>query len=100
MAPVDGVCVGIGWTLFQGCARKLAARTAVGTRLPFLPPYSPALNPIEQLFAKLKAALRKAQERTRAFVARIGALIPTVAPAECANGLRNPGTLPCKLITL
>ena len=37
----------------------------VGARLLFLPPYSPDLNPIEQAFAKFKAALRRAAERTR-----------------------------------
>jgi transposase len=30
----------------------------------YLPPYSPDLNPIEQVFAKLKALLRQAAERT------------------------------------
>jgi transposase len=35
-----------------------------GARLIFLPPYSPDLNPIEQVFAKLKTLLRKAEERT------------------------------------
>jgi transposase len=38
-----------------------AAIGRVGTRLVFLPPYSPDFNPIEQAFAKLKASLRKAQ---------------------------------------
>lgn len=37
---------------------------AAGARLLFLPPYSPDLNPIEQLFAKLKAVLRTAARRT------------------------------------
>jgi transposase len=37
---------------------------AVGARVLYLPPYSPDLNPIEQVFAKLKALLRKAKERT------------------------------------
>ena len=36
---------------------------AAGARLMFLPPYSPDLNPIEQVFAKLKTLLRKAEER-------------------------------------
>ncbi len=35
---------------------------AVGARLLFLPPYSPDLNPIEQVFAKLKHLMRKAAE--------------------------------------
>lgn len=66
-------------------------RTA-GARLAFLPPYSPDLNPIEQVFAKLKAALRKAQERTATHViTRIGALLPTIPPDECANYFTNSG---------
>jgi transposase len=49
---------------------------AVGARLLFLPPYSPDLNPIEQVFAKLKALLRKAAERTvEATWQRIGSLL-------------------------
>ena len=38
---------------------------AAGSRLRFLPPYSPDFNPIENAFAKLKALLRKAAARTR-----------------------------------
>ena len=37
---------------------------AAGARLLFLPKYSPDLNPIEQVFAKLKASLRKAAAAT------------------------------------
>ncbi len=37
---------------------------AAGASLLYLPPYSPDLNPIEMAFAKLKALLRKAQERS------------------------------------
>ena len=37
---------------------------AQGAELLYLPPYSPDLNPIENAFAKLKALLRKAAERT------------------------------------
>jgi hypothetical protein len=37
---------------------------AAGAKLLYLPPYSPDFNPIEQLFAKLKALLRKAAERS------------------------------------
>jgi len=47
----------------KGKAIRAAIRTA-GAKLLFLPPYSPDLNPIEQLFAKLKALLRKACEST------------------------------------
>lgn len=47
----------------KGKAVRRAIRAA-GAKLFFLPPYSPDLNPIEQLFAKLKTLLRKAAERT------------------------------------
>jgi transposase len=67
---------------------------AVGARLLFLPPYSPDLNPIEQVFAKLKALLRKARERTIENTwRRIGDLLERFTPAECGNYLRNSGLL-------
>ena len=63
-----------------------------GARLLFLPPYSPDLNPIEQVFAKLKTLLRKADERTVETVwKRIGSLLDHFKPTECANYLRNSG---------
>jgi transposase len=65
---------------------------AVGAKLFFLPAYSPDLNPIEQVFAKLKTLLRKADERTvEATWQRIGSLLDTFTPQECANYLRNSG---------
>jgi transposase len=65
---------------------------AVGARLVFLPKYSPDLNPIEQVFAKLKTLLRKAAERSVDTVwMRIGALLDRFPPHECANYLRNSG---------
>jgi transposase len=47
----------------KGPAIRKAIRAA-GAKLIFLPPYSPDLNPIEQVFAKLKTLLRKANART------------------------------------
>jgi transposase len=65
---------------------------AAGAKLFFLPPYSPDLNPIEQVFAKLKTLLRKANERTvEGTWRRIGALLDCFKPAECANYFRNAG---------
>jgi transposase len=65
---------------------------AAGAKLLFLPPYSPDLNPIEQVFAKLKRLLRKAAERTTdATWKRIGSLLDAFPPQECANYLRNSG---------
>ena len=75
----------------KGKAVRRAIR-AVGARLFFLPPYSPDLNPIEQVFAKLKTLLRKAAERTvEATWKRIGALLPAFTSQECANYFRNAG---------
>ena len=65
---------------------------AGGARLLYLPPYSPDLNPIELLFAKLKALLRKAAERTvEALWQRIGQLIDCFTSEECANYLAHDG---------
>jgi transposase len=59
------------------------------------PPYSPDFNPIENAFAKLKALLRKAAERTvGALWDRIGTLLDAVKPAECANYFRAAGYEP------
>jgi transposase len=75
----------------KGKAVRRAIRAA-GAKLFFLPPYSPDLNPIEQVFAKLKTLVRKAAERTvEATWQRIGALLSCVSPAECANYIRNAG---------
>jgi transposase len=75
--------------------KKPAVRAAIrarGARLLFLPPYSPDLNPIEQVFAKLKHLLRKAAERSQETTwRRIGALLNAFSPQECANYLRNAG---------
>ena len=75
----------------KGKAIRQAIRGA-GAKLFFLPPYSPDLNPIEQVFAKLKTLLRKAAERTvEATWRRIGALLPAFSPDECANYFANAG---------
>ena len=75
----------------KGQAVRNAIRSA-GARLLFLPPYSPDLNPIEQVFAKLKLLLRKAAERSvDATWQRIGSLLDDFPPHECANYLRNSG---------
>ncbi len=75
----------------KGKAVRRALRGA-GAKLFFLPAYSPDLNPIEQVFAKLKALLRKAAERTvEATWRRIGQLLDAFRPAECANYLTNAG---------
>ena len=75
----------------KAAAVRLMIR-AVGARVFFLPPYSPDLNPIEQVFAKLKHRMREAAERTVEHTwRRVGALLQTFPPNECANYLRNSG---------
>jgi len=68
---------------------------AKGASLLYLPKYSPDLNPIEKAFAKLKALLRKAAERsTEALWNRIGQIIDDFTPQECANYFKAAGYVP------
>ena len=68
------------------------AITAVGASLLYLPPYSPDLNPIEKLFAKLKALLRKAAIRsTAALWEEFGQLLVSFSSQECANYFASSG---------
>lgn len=63
-----------------------------GATLCYLPAYSPDFNPIEQAFAKLKAALRKAAARTfDALIEAIANALESFTPQECANYLANSG---------
>ena len=65
---------------------------ATGARLRLLPPYSPDLNPIEQSFAKLKAHLRKAGERSiPSLWDRIGTILQSFGPEECNNYFTHAG---------
>jgi transposase len=75
----------------KGQAVRSAIRAA-GAKILFLPPYSPDLNPIEQVFAKLKHFMRDAAERTKERTwKRAGALLDRFQPEECANYLVNSG---------
>jgi DDE superfamily endonuclease len=68
------------------------ATAAAGASILYLPPYSPDLNPIEQLFAKLKALLRKAAARTKDQLwSTIGRLLKACPLAECTNYLNHCG---------
>ena len=88
---VDDVVIMDNLSSHKSVAVRRAIRGA-GARLFFLPPYSPDLNPIEQVFAKLKTLLKKAEERTvEATWKRIGSLLDCFSPQECANYLRNSG---------
>lgn len=78
-----------------GSHKSKAARAAVrdrGAHMIFLPPYSPDLNPIEQVFAKLKHLMRNAQPRTvEATWRKAAEVISLFSPTECANYLINSG---------
>ncbi|MFC1458023.1 transposase [Microvirga arabica] len=67
----------------------------VGASPLYLPPYSPDLNPIEQLFAKLEALLREAGARTKEVLwTTIEELLDAFEPNECRNYIRNCGYEP------
>ena len=72
--------------------RAQRAIRAAGAHLLFLPPYSPDLNPIEMIFAKLKTLFRKADSRTVEEAWRkIGTLLDMFSPEECAAYIRHAG---------
>jgi transposase len=81
-----------------GSHKSKAVRALIrsaGAKLFFLPKYSPDLNPIEQVFAKLKHLLRKAAARTaEAICAAIGQILGTFSKQECANYFKNSGYNP------
>ena len=78
-----------------GSHKRQAIRRAIraaGAKLLFLPAYSPDLNPIEQVFAKLKTLLRKLDARSIDATWRgIGPILDHFTPSECASYLRNSG---------
>jgi transposase len=81
-----------------GSHKNRNIRTAIerrGASLLYLPKYSPDLNPIENAFAKLKAGLRRAAERSSDDLwHRIGQLINDFKPSECANYFKAAGYAP------
>ena len=78
-----------------GSHKAKLARSAIrakGAHLLFLPPYSPDLNPIEQVFAKLKHLIRAAEPRDlEATWRKVGELLDLFSNEECANYLKNSG---------
>ena len=65
---------------------------AKGAHVFILPPYSPDLNPIEQVFAKIKDLLRAAQPRdVEATSQKVGELLNIFSKDECSNYLKNSG---------
>ena len=78
-----------------GSHKGKAVREAIeraGAQIRFLPPYSPDLNPIEQVFAKLKTMIRREAPRTRQTLWRcIGKLLDRFSIAECQNYITDAG---------
>ena len=77
-------------------AHKVAGVRAIietaGAQWRLLPAYSPDLNPIEQAFSKLKAHLRKAEERSiPALWDRIGTILDSFSATECQNFFSHAG---------
>ena len=63
-----------------------------GMGLLYLPAYSPDFNPIEQVFAKTKALLRRAAPRSfDAICEALKAILDRFSPAECSNYIRHAG---------
>jgi transposase len=90
LSPGDVVVMdNLGAHKVAGVAEAIAA---VGASILYLPPYSPDLNPIEQVFAKLKGLLRKAAARTRETLwDAIGQLLHAFSPDECRSYLHHAG---------
>jgi transposase len=90
LAPGDvGVLDNLAAHRIDGVRQAIAA---AGASILYLPPYSPDLNPIEQLFAKLKALLRKVAARTKEDLwSTIGHLLDAYPSTECSNYFRHSG---------
>jgi transposase len=87
----------VGWVIMDNLPahKVLGVREAIeaaGASLLYLPSYSPDLNPIEQVFAKLKSLLRARALRTiDALWNALGDIVDCFTPTECANFLRHAG---------
>ena len=65
---------------------------SVGAELWFLPPYSPDLNPIEKMWSKVKAILRKRKARTeKELIAAIAKALEAVTPSDCHGWFKSCG---------
>jgi transposase len=68
---------------------------SAGAEVRYLPAYSPDLNPIERLFSKLKAWLRKAKARTvDALVAAMGEALRAVTSTDIRGWFAHSGYQP------
>ena len=70
----------------------VTAIEATGAEVRFLPPYSPDLNPIEKMWSKIKAYLRKEKARTKeALWQAIGTALKTVSALDAFNWFKSCG---------
>ena len=80
------------WPAFRRAAAARQLIRSTGAKLLFLAKYSPDLNPIEQVFAKLKHLLRNAQARTFAAIClALRQILQAFTPGECANYFASSG---------
>lgn len=88
LGPGDMViCDNLASHKVSGVAQAIEAQ---GARLMYLPAYSPDLNPIEMAFAKLKADLRKAAQRSYGGLqTAVVEALDSVSATQCANFLRH-----------
>jgi transposase len=76
-------------------AGVVEAIRAAGAEVVYLPPYSPDLNPIEQVFAKAKAEIRRRKARTVTETERLcGEALDWFTATECENYIRHAGYCP------
>lgn len=72
--------------------RTLSLIKAKGAVVRFLPAYSPDLNPIEPMWSKVKASLRKAEARTpTALISAIGAALKSITRQDAMNWFAHCG---------
>lgn len=72
--------------------RARALIEAAGAEVLFLPPYSPDLNPIEKMWSKIKALLRRAEARTReALLDAIAQALAQVTPNDARGWFASCG---------
>ena len=72
--------------------RTLSLIEQKGAHVRFLPAYSPDLNPIEQMWSKVKASLRSAEARTHEkLIKAIGAALDRVTRQDALNWFAHCG---------
>jgi transposase len=69
-----------------------ASIEATGAKLMLLPPYSPDLNPIEKMWSKVKAYLRRESKRTKkTLINAIERALRTITSEDCRGFFQSVG---------